>query len=222
MKKIMLIVMLIISISVINFVSPAEVPEDVSTVTLQKIDAEHQATRQFITNELTKRETTFLDEVTKRGDYYETSIADLISGAVWKLGFLWVGIMILFISLSKIIGNRTELKKYQVLKTALERDIIADFRQKNVEIPTQYDEYRMKPEQPQPQPIKSTKNVKEKKRWFWKSKKKDVVVEPVNKPINILDSDKESALASLMKTIDKNQVAPEKISVMDKLKQRGV
>jgi len=135
MKKIMIMILLVMFSSLVISVVAQPVPEDVDTMTANKVSQEHQTTRQYISNELTKKEKIFFDEFTKRADYYERSYEEIMTGTVIKLGLLWAGILIFFVSFNKLVQTKTEKQKYAVLKEAIKKDIITDFQKDRVVMP---------------------------------------------------------------------------------------
>jgi len=111
------------------------VPEDVDTMTANKVAQEHQTTRQFLSNELVKKEKEFIDEFTKRADYYEDSYEKILNGAVLKLGLLWGGVLLFFISFNKLLQTKIERQKYAVLKEAIKKDILGDLSKDKIVLP---------------------------------------------------------------------------------------
>lgn len=210
------------------FVVSAPVPDDVSTVTLQKIDAEHKVTRQFMANELTKRETEFLKEFTGRADYYEDSYEDIMKKSVWKLGILWSGILLFFISFNKMIDLKTEEKKYQVLKDAIKKDLMDEFRKENIELPEK--DITIVKEMKQSSTIKpiEKKEVKKKKKGFFGKLFKKSKPKPQTKLSN---KEKDELLLKMAKRLESsNQFAGEqkmpvqqpqtKRSLMEKMRNK--
>ena len=133
MKRIMILIFVMLMATM--FVSAMEVPDEPNQVVINKIDAEHKTTRQFISSELKNRETEFIGEFTKRADYYEQSFIDLSNKAVLKLGLLWSGILIFFVAFNKYMNTKTEAKKYEVLKNALKKDIIDEINFQSISLP---------------------------------------------------------------------------------------
>jgi len=133
MKRIILILVFIIVVS--SFGSGLEIPDEPDSVVINKVDQEHKNTRQFITNEISRRESSFLKQLTDRGDYYESSLNDIIRTAIIKLGLIWMGVVFFVTSLNKLISNRTEKKKYAVLKESLKKDIKLELMPELVKLP---------------------------------------------------------------------------------------
>jgi len=134
MKRIMIILLVIFSSMVFSVVAQG-VPEDVDTMTANKVAQEHQTTRQFLSNELVKKEKEFIDEFTKRADYYEDSYEKILNGAVLKLGLLWGGVLLFFISFNKLLQTKIERQKYAVLKEAIKKDILGDLSKDKIVLP---------------------------------------------------------------------------------------
>lgn len=126
MKLINIIVFILIIFS-FNVVA-VEIPNEPSNLVINKIDSEHKNTRLYIQNELTKREKSFMDDFTKRADYYEGSLQDIINKFVFKAGLVLGGIIIFITSLNRLLQNRVEAKKYNVFKKSLKNDIKNEFK----------------------------------------------------------------------------------------------
>lgn len=175
--------MLLIFVLSATTICAVELPNEPDTVIINKVDQEHKNTRQFVSNELTKKQMEFLNEFTTRADYYEGTYFALLRQAVWKLGLLWAGLMFFFVSFNKIITLRIEEKKYQVLKESLKIDLINEFKTENIEFPEKdialYESIKKKREEEkkpeQSRWSKSAKTVKKEKKKKMTSKEKDDV-----------------------------------------------
>lgn len=170
MRRIILMVtiMILMSFNVLSATAPS--PNfDSSGVIINKIDNEAKNTRQFISNELTKRETSFTEEFTKRADYYESAYQDILNKAVLKLGLFWSGIMIFFLSLNKIMMTRAEKKRYAVMKEAIKKDIIAEFNTDKINVPVD----DIKKMEEMKEELSPKKKEKKEKKGFFSRKKKD-------------------------------------------------
>jgi len=133
MKQIMIILVMLIFFT--TFVSSLEVPDESNTIVINKIDSEHKNTRQFLTDQMNKMKNDGIKEFTTRGDYYEQAYRDITNTFLVKLGFLWLGILIFVVSINRLIQNRTEKKKYDLLKKSLKIDIVNEFYKDSVLVP---------------------------------------------------------------------------------------
>ena len=135
MKKIMIIVLLIISM---NFVSAIELPEDNmdNQVVINKIDKEHKDTRQFINSEFEKSKIAFFNDFDKRAQYYEMSYQTILQKAVFKLILAWFGTVLLVNGFFHLIRIRLEKKKYNKLKKSLKIDL----KKELVDLPKEVEE----------------------------------------------------------------------------------
>jgi len=125
-----------------GFVCAMDIPKEPNNAVIKKIDDEHKLTRNFIKTELTKKEKNFLDEFTDRADYYEESYQHIMNTTVWKLGFLWAGILLFVTSIQSLLYNRIEKNKYTVLKDALIKDIKAELKPEFVQFADIPDEFK--------------------------------------------------------------------------------
>jgi UDP-N-acetylglucosamine transferase subunit ALG13 len=134
MRKIIIINIIILVLMSIPIYA-LEVPDEPDVVILNKIDSEHKATRQYLQNELGKREKEFLDEFTKRADFYENTFEDIIRKTVILLSMAWAGVVFISMSIQRLLSNKAEKKRYAVLKEALKHDIINEFKSINYVLP---------------------------------------------------------------------------------------
>lgn len=191
MNKIITIILITVFFSTF-VIAQAPNPNDEQTATIiQKIDNEERNTRQFITTELDKRQNEFLTQFTDRADYYEGSVNDMINSFLIKLGMLFSGVMFFSLALLNIIRNRTEKKKYQILKDSLKKDLLVELKKEHIEFPEKdillaKDFTEKKIEEP--------KNDKKPKRKFFSRKKKQeqeiqFIAEKLEppKPLNVID-----------------------------------
>jgi len=140
MKKLILlpIVFLICNFAVMG--QNAE-PEDLQT--LNKIAQEHQNTRKYFSDELTRQRTEFFKLVDDRANYYEDTVRNILSSAVFKLALLWGGIMLFFTSFNNFLRNRIEKRRYKKLKDNIKDELrqemmkYAPQQPQNISIPKQ-------------------------------------------------------------------------------------
>jgi len=133
MKKITIILAVLILIA--NFVVAVEIPTEQNTVVINKVDQEHKNTRQFISNEFTRRQDDFLKQLTVRGDYYESAVNEMLRTGVIKLTLAWMGVVFFVVSLNHLISNRTEKKRYGVLKDSIMKDIRLELMPELIKLP---------------------------------------------------------------------------------------
>lgn len=208
---IIITLMILVSFNVLSATAPT--PDfDSSGVIINKIDTEAKNTRQFLSNELTKREESFTNEFTKRADYYESAYQDILNKAVLKLGLFWSGIMIFFLSLNKIMMTRAEKKRYAVMKEAIKKDIIAEFNTDKIKVPVE-DINMMKELKEELSP---KKKEKKEKKGFFSRKKKD------KESKESKDIEELKKLIKELKDKDNNGFGGEQKeqSFMDKIKRR--
>ncbi len=117
-----LLIFLIICSFIVYGQTPA--PEDIAT--LNKIAQEHQNTRKFMSDELSRQRNEFFKEVDDRANYYEKTVESILTTTVFKLALLWGGIMFFFVSFNNFIRNRLEKKRYKRLKENIIEEINRD------------------------------------------------------------------------------------------------
>ena len=123
MKKLIVIVILLFSMV---FVNGAEEPRDLQT--LNKIQQEHQNTRKFFSDELTRQQNAFFKKMDDRANYYEETAEKMVTTTVWKLALLWGGVMILFVSFSAYLKTRLERRKYDKLKANIKEELTKEMK----------------------------------------------------------------------------------------------
>jgi len=208
-----IIVLLLLLFSTTYLCSALELPDEPNQVVINKIDVEHKTTRQFVSNELSKKEEMFLNEFTKRADYYEESYENILRTAVWKLGLLWAGILFFFVSINKVITTKTEEKKYNVLKEALKNDIVRELKFENFKLPEAEIEQAKKLVETK---MSSTKDKKQKGFFRRAFSKKE-------KPVKLSNRERDDILLNLRELIssqEKHNQFVGKQSLMDKMKSR--
>lgn len=121
MRKLILIIIffLICSFAVIGQTAD---PEDLQT--LNKVGQEHQNTRKYFSNELTRQRTEFFKMFDDRANYYEETFDDMITKTVIKLALLWGGIMLFFTSFNNFLRNRIEKRRYKKLKQDVVNEVV--------------------------------------------------------------------------------------------------
>jgi hypothetical protein len=114
------IMLLLIVLSTFSY---AQVPQDVDTGTVQKIDQEHKATRKFVSDELTRQRTEFFKQIDERATYYENTVERLLSRTILYLGLLWAGIVILVVGISNYTRLRLERHRFDKMMRAIREQI---------------------------------------------------------------------------------------------------
>lgn len=163
---------IVLAMLTLPFVYSAEVPQDVDTTLALKIQQEAQTTRQVMNNNFNTFKTEFLNEYTKRGDYYEKSYQDILSRAVIYLGLLWAGVYLFVNFFGHFIRTRTERKKYQVLKESLVKDVMAEIKRDMPQQSTFMD--KLKNHQPLSKPViqnEQQMGVTQNKMGYWEKRK---------------------------------------------------
>lgn len=122
MKR-LIILLLLIPVAV------AQVPTDVDTTILQRITQEHQATRQFLSTELTRQRTTFFNEWDARANYYEDYFNKTLHDLVVKLGLVWGGIILTVIGINNLLSRKLEKRRFAKMKESIKDEIMTDILQ---------------------------------------------------------------------------------------------
>lgn len=169
MKNIM--IMLIISIFMISFVSALEVPNEPNTIVLNKIDAEHKNTRQFLAKELDNKVKENLNEFTKRADYYEQRYQEITTKMIFNLGLMFGGIYLFLMMANNLMNTRKEKRKFALMKEQIEQELFS-------KLSSQQPQQISQPQQilnPVPVPVKI------KKKGFFKRRKERKELEKYQK-----------------------------------------
>jgi len=111
----------------------AQVPTDNNQATQQQIANEHKATRKFVSDELTRQRNEFFTGIDDRANYYETTAENLLTTAVWKLGLIWFGVVLIVTGFNNFLRNKLEKRKWAKLKTALTEEVKADVLKTNTQ-----------------------------------------------------------------------------------------
>jgi hypothetical protein len=134
MWKQAIVILVLISISVTAQVT-SEVPKDTNVAVISKIQQEHQTTRQFFANEMTRINNENMAEFTKRANYYEEQFRDINNATIIKMGLLVGGIYLFLSSFSYWLRSRVEKRRYAVLRKTLGDDIKADIKKETMQFP---------------------------------------------------------------------------------------
>lgn len=123
-----LITISIVMIILCTMVLGATAPTDSDTsILVHQISEEHKTTRQFIANTVVEKEDKFFNEFMKKADGYQQEFQDMIDSAILKLGALWGGVLLFFVSLNEFLKMKLEKRRYKKLKEALTTDIMKQF-----------------------------------------------------------------------------------------------
>lgn len=114
--KLKLILVLIIILIPFGF---CQVPEDVDTKIVQKIDQEHKNTRKFLSDELTRQRTEMFKQLDDRANYYEDTVNDILTKTLWSLGLLWASVTLFVVGITSFLKVRLERRRYDRLQKNL-------------------------------------------------------------------------------------------------------
>jgi multidrug efflux pump subunit AcrB len=115
------------------------VPADDSGLT-QTMIQEHKNTRKFVSDEITRQRTQFNKDFEDRAEYYKNEADSLINQAVWKLGLMWGGIVLLVFGMSNFLNRRLEKRKWNKMLESAKAEIMAEVNQKKEKIDAQHKE----------------------------------------------------------------------------------
>lgn len=132
MKKLKLSIMLLIMVILCMIPSYAQTTEPADLQTLNKIQQEHSNTRKFFSDELARQRNEFFKQTDDRADYYEKTVDNMLTTAVWKLALLWGGIMFFFLSFNHLIRNNLEKKRFKKFKESIKGEVMRDIMNFNV------------------------------------------------------------------------------------------
>lgn len=124
MRKIICLIIGLILFS--SFIYGLEAPQEVNTAVVSQIQQEHKNTRKFFSDELTRQQKVFFDQVDDRADYYETTVDKFLTTAVWKLALLWAGIMFAVTSFNNFLRIRLEKRRYEKLKKNIKEELVKE------------------------------------------------------------------------------------------------
>ena len=162
-----LIIMIIIINSFIGLGANPSLPDEPSNVLINKIDSEHKNTRLYMKNQLIESQNAFIDEFTKRADYYEGALDDMINKFILKVSLVFGGIIVFVSAINQLIRNKLEKRKYAVFLESIKDDIKLDIN-KNMkdylQLPeNDINEFNKLNDLNQPQPIQKP-NIEQKKK----------------------------------------------------------
>jgi hypothetical protein len=140
MRKIwfMVLVLLCLLPVVIAQGVPPPAPSDVDAVLMQKITQEHQNTRKFVSDELTRQREEFYKQFDDRAVFYEKEFFNTINTAVLKLSLLWAAVVFFVFGLNNLMRITLEKKRWRRVKETIKDELKAEMFLRN-------------PPQPQPQ-----------------------------------------------------------------------
>lgn len=130
MKKISLTILLILFIPLVLGQTTQEEPSDVNT--LNKIRQEHANTRKFVSDELTRHEQSFFEQFDDRANYYEETFISTTRNAVWKLGLLWISIMLIHSGMVSFLRLRFDKKHHKRLQQMVREAVKSELQINNV------------------------------------------------------------------------------------------
>ena len=137
---------------ILPVVNSQEVPPDIDSSSAQKVQQEHQATRKFFSDELTRQKKDLFLQFDDRGKYYENQFTKIINGIMIKLALIWIGIVVFTSAFNKFLGNRMDKRRYKKLKDAVLNEVKGGITHE-VPIPTPSPNLPIHPKQAQvPQP----------------------------------------------------------------------
>lgn len=113
MKKLKLMIIGFLILSIISTVGAQQTntPDPQNLQTLNKIAQEHQNTRKFFSDELTRQRNEFFTQMDSRFDYYERTADNFLTRTAFKLGLMWAGIVMLSIGTYSLFRVRLDKKK---------------------------------------------------------------------------------------------------------------
>lgn len=117
---------------------PPPAPSDVDAVLMQKITQEHQNTRKFVSDELTRQREEFYKQFDDRAVFYEKEFFNTINTAVVKLSLLWAAVVFFVFGLNNLMRITLEKKRWRRVKETIKDELKAEMFLRN-------------PPQPQPQ-----------------------------------------------------------------------
>ena len=107
--------MIILTIILFSNVVLAQVPEDIDTTTLNKINTEHANTRKFFSQELVRQREVFFKEIEDRAIFYENEARDLKRNMFWQLGLMWAGVVLFVFSINSFLAIKMERMRTDLL-----------------------------------------------------------------------------------------------------------
>jgi len=138
MKLVKISIIIIAVLMLCSFVYSLTAPDESNTQTISTIQQEGQATRKYISDELSRQETAFFKQMDSRANYYENTIRDIETNAVTKLGLFWFGVVLFVTSFNNFLRNRVEKKRYKKLKDNTKEEIMLELMKvAGVQKPTQ-------------------------------------------------------------------------------------
>ena len=124
MRWLLLTLMIVTCASLVVAQEPQPTPTDVATA--NKISQEHKITRQYITKEMDKQREEFFEQLDDRANYYEKTADDMLSNAVYRLGFLWTAVVFVVFGINNFLRLKLEKRRISRLKKALKDEILND------------------------------------------------------------------------------------------------
>jgi hypothetical protein len=106
-------------------------PADVDAVLMQKITQEHQNTRKFFSDELTRQRTEFYTQFDDRATFYEKEFFNTINTAVLKLSLIWGAIVFFVIGLNSLMRITLEKKRWRRVKETIKDELKAEMFLRN-------------------------------------------------------------------------------------------
>ena len=133
--------MLIIGLIILPVILAQNIPKE-GTASEQLISQEHKNTRKFVSDELTRQRNEFYKGFEDRAEWYKREADDMINNAVWKLGLMWGGVVLLFFGISNFLNRRLEKRKWnKMLESAraeIKTDVMAELSREKDKIDAQH------------------------------------------------------------------------------------
>lgn len=108
LSLIVMVCLIIVSGLVVAQSAPTN-PNDVKT--MNKVAQEHQNTRKFFQDELTRQRNEFFKQMDDRFTYYERTFDNFMTRTAFKLGLMWAGIVMLSIGSYSVFRVRLDKKR---------------------------------------------------------------------------------------------------------------
>jgi hypothetical protein len=130
MKNMWILILIVLMLPIAMAQAPAP-PSDIDNVVLQKMAQEHQNTRLFLSNELTRQREQFKSDFDARAAFYEKEFFDTLNTAVLKLALIWGAVIFCTVGLSNMLRITLENKRFKRMKAALKEELRAELLQKS-------------------------------------------------------------------------------------------
>lgn len=103
----------------------AQVPQEINTQIITKIDQEAKNTRTFFSQELSRQRNEFYADFDDRANYYEMVFTDTMRSTVITLSLVWAGVVLTIVGINNYLAMRLERRRFERIIQSIREQLAA-------------------------------------------------------------------------------------------------